>query len=48
MPVGIIASDVAGLSGRKEKNLGDRIYGLMEEVDVDSVDEVRKLRERDG
>ncbi len=44
--MGIVASDIAGLSGRKEKNLGDRIYASMVDEDLDSVEEVRKLRER--
>jgi hypothetical protein len=46
--MGIYADDVAEFSGKRKGNrkLGDVIAGRFSDMDVDSVEEVRKLRER--
>lgn len=47
--MGIYADDVAEFAGRKATGgkLGDVIAGRFSDLDVDSVEEVRKLRERE-
>jgi len=45
--MGIYARDVADFSGTDDSNgLGDRLASTFKDVDVDSVEEVRKLREK--
>lgn len=47
--MGIYADDVAEFArkGKKRRKLGDVLSGRFSELDVDSVEEVRKLRERE-
>ncbi len=49
--MGVYADDVTEFTQSKEINedrppLGDRLRGLANELDIDSVEEVRRLRER--
>ena len=44
--IGIIASDVAEFSGGKKDDLGSETYRKLVVEDIDSVEEVRDLRER--
>ncbi|WP_153550364.1 hypothetical protein [Candidatus Nanohalobium constans] len=43
----IFARDIATFSGEGEDSLGDRLSSRFKELDVDSVKEVRELRERE-
>ena len=47
--MGIYADDVAEFvrKGEEERKLGDVLAGRFSELDIDSVEEVRKLRERE-
>lgn len=47
--MGIYADDVAEFANKREKGrkLGDLLAGRFSDLDVDSVEEVRKLRERE-
>lgn len=46
--MGIFARDVANFSGTDdEDSLGDRLSSRFKDLKVDSVEEVRKLRERE-
>lgn len=45
--MGILAKDIEEFVGKKnKKNLGDLLYGRFKKIEVDSVKEVRKIRER--
>ncbi|MFB6209726.1 MAG: hypothetical protein ABEJ56_06360 [Candidatus Nanohaloarchaea archaeon] len=44
--MGLYASEVSELVGEKKEKLGDRLSGKFSEIGIDSVEEVRKLRER--
>lgn len=48
--MGIVVSDVKGLAGKGKKSSGSRFdddfYGRFSELDLDSVDEVREIREK--
>lgn len=48
--MGIYADDVAQFSGRRkdERKLGDAIAGKFSDLEIDSVEEVRKLREENS
>jgi len=47
--MGIYADDVAEFArkGKKKRKLGDILAGRFADMEVDSVEEVRKLRERE-
>lgn len=47
--MGIYADDVAEFArkGKNRRELGDVLAGRFSDLDVDSVEEVRKLRERE-
>ena len=45
--MGILAKDVAKLVGKKDnKKLGDILFGKFSDIKIDSVKEVRNIRER--
>ncbi len=45
--MGILAKDIEKFIGNKKgKKLGDILYHRFKDIDVDSVEEVRKVRER--